>query len=62
MIKLFIYDTTTGLFKYSDTGQVDYVLIDMPINCDFTLIEPPDTLKNWYWSEKEWQSEPKPTP
>lgn len=54
MIKLYIYDKGTGLYKYSDTGLEDYVLLDMPPDADFTLTPPPNTYETWRWIDDKW--------
>ena len=57
MIKLYIYDKKTGLYKYSDTGPEDYVFIDMPEGTDFTLTAPPNTYEKWYWIDSKWTTD-----
>ena len=54
MIKLYIYDKETGIYKYRDTGLEDYVLIDIPQGFDFTLTPPPNTHGKWYWIDNKW--------
>lgn len=54
MVKLYVYDKKTRLYKYSDAGLEDYVLVDIPEGFDFTLAPPPNTHEKWKWIDNKW--------
>lgn len=54
MIKLYIYNTGTGAYAYSDTGMESYVINDIPSDCSFTLTPPPDFVNAWRWVGTAW--------
>lgn len=54
MIKIYVYSKDSGLLSYIDTGLEDYVLLDIPDKCDFTLTPPPNTYEPWRWIDDKW--------
>lgn len=57
MIRLHIYNKLTGRFQYSDSGPEDYIFLDMPEDCDFTLLEPPNSYEAWRWIDSKWTTD-----
>ena len=58
IVKLYIYDKATGDYEYSDTGNPEYVLLDMSGEKEFTLEPLPDRQKRWRWAADHWEEVP----
>lgn len=54
MIKVCIYDKLSGFLKYEDTGLADFVIADIPDDCDFTLEPYPYDGNRYKWNGSEW--------
>lgn len=54
MIKLYIYSTENGVFKYSDAGIEGVVTEGISEGNDFTLTPPPDYDHVWRWDDTKW--------
>lgn len=54
MIKLYVYEKTSGLLQYVDTGNPESVTLDIPNGHDFTLAPPPDFKNTWAWDVDKW--------
>lgn len=54
MITICVYDIETGKILYIDKGHPEAVTNEMPTGADFTLLEPPDYVKEWLWVDSEW--------
>ena len=59
MIKLYVYNSSDGLFLYEYTGIPEHVNYGLLNNKDFTLTQPPNYSQNWYWINDKWQSDSK---
>lgn len=55
LIKLYIYQKSDGTLRYTDLGDPDAVVNDIPDDCDFTLTPPPDSTKQWRWIDGKWE-------
>lgn len=55
MITLYIYNKTSGLLSYRDSGLINSVVKDIPEGYDFTLIAPPDISEPYIWNGSEWE-------
>lgn len=55
LIKLYIYQKSDGAIRYADLGDPTAVVNDIPDDCDFTLIPPPDNSKVWRWVDDHWE-------
>lgn len=51
---LYIYEKSTGKLRYQDAGDIDYILKDMPEDCDFTLTPYPFEGVGYRWNGLEW--------
>lgn len=60
MIKVYVYEKSSGLFKRIDTGLPQHVTDDLTENEDFTLVEPPTIAKVWRWGGAEWLKNTEP--
>ncbi len=54
MIKIYVYNTSSGKIAYEDTGMANDVVRDIPESHDFTLTPPPDYNHVWRWVDTEW--------
>ena len=58
MITLFVYNKTTGQFLYKDVGSINSIMLDLTDDKDFTLTQPPNYDKAWYWYNNQWNDKP----
>lgn len=54
MIKLYIYNIADGHFLYEDSGQPEFIIIDLGNDKDFTMAPPPDYTQQWRWIDNKW--------
>lgn len=54
IVKLYIYQKSTGEYLYTDIGNPNQVIGDIDGDKDFTLIPPPDNFKQWRWIDGKW--------
>lgn len=54
MIKLYIYNKTSGLIVREDFGVINHVIRDINGDLDFTLTPPPDYDHVWRWIDDKW--------
>lgn len=54
MIKIYVYDRQTGVIKYDDSGLADFVVADIPDDCDFTLEPYPYDGNRYKWDGSQW--------
>lgn len=55
LIEIYVYNKTSGEFKYKDVGQPNDVIADLGDDKDFTLTPPPDNTKTWRWVDSHWE-------
>ena len=58
MITLFVYNKTAGQFLYQDVGSINSIMLDLTDDKDFTLTQPPNYDKPWYWYNNQWNDKP----
>ncbi|VWX29692.1 conserved hypothetical protein [Moraxellaceae bacterium 17A] len=58
MITLFVYDKITGQLLYQDMGSINSIMLDLTDDKDFTLTQPPNYDKPWYWYNNQWNDKP----
>ena len=51
---LYVYEKNTGKLRYQDSGGIDYIIKDMPDDCDFTLTPYPFDRVGYKWNGSEW--------
>lgn len=51
---LCVYEKNTGKLRYQDSGDIDYIIKDMPDDCDFTLTPYPFDRVGYKWNGSEW--------
>lgn len=51
---LYVYEKNTGKLRYQDSGDIDYIIKDMPDDCDFTLAPYPFDRVGYKWNGSEW--------
>ncbi|WP_323842118.1 MULTISPECIES: hypothetical protein [unclassified Moraxella] len=54
LVKLYIYQKSTGIYLYTDIGNPNQVISDISDDKDFTLTAPPDNTKAWRWIDGAW--------
>lgn len=54
IVKLYIYQKSTGEYLYTDIGNPDLIINDLGDDKDFTLTPPPNDEKGWRWVDSEW--------
>ena len=55
---LFIYLKITGQFIYKDVGSINSIMLNLTDDKDFTLTQPPNYDKAWYWYDNQWNDKP----
>ena len=55
---LFIYQIIDGKFLYQCTGSTNSIMLDLTDDKDFTLTQPPNYDKAWYWYNNQWNDKP----
>lgn len=58
MITIFMYRTEDGKYSHKLVSTVDTAMLNVTDNLDYTLKEPPDYDKPWYWIGSKWTTEP----
>ena len=58
MITLFFYNKIDGRFLYQDMGSINSIMLDLTDDKDFTLTQPPNYDKAWYWYNNQWNDKP----
>lgn len=58
MITLFVYNKITGQLLYQDMGSINSIMLDLTDDKDFTLTQPPNYDKPWYWYNNQWNDKP----
>lgn len=54
MITICVYDIETGKILYIDKGHPEAVTNEIPEGADFTMLEPPNYVKEWRWIDDRW--------
>ena len=55
---LFIYQIVDGKFLHQCTGSINSIMLDLTDDKDFTLTQPPNYDKAWYWYNNQWNDKP----
>lgn len=58
MIVLYFYRLSDGLYLSQEIGSINSIMLDLTDDKDFTLTQPPNYDKAWYWYNNQWNDKP----